>query len=248
MDPLCADCDHANDAYISIQWANSPVNRPEDALLGIRLCYSTVDADVVISDPASWVFTHTNVQNGDHIPGLLGYEVDSVQFDTPPGTKVLAHSAFATDPNDASILCRTGPAGDTDGYADMVIIDGTGRTACSTTFSTGTIQWSWGLDDFNAPQDRLSVVSPVAEQVTRNVLAQLAIVHGNPTDVVYVDQNSSVPGSGSCQHPYELVSEGVANVSPGGTLILVSGSYPERVTIARQMTIYSAWGRSVIGE
>lgn len=37
-------------------------------------------------------------------------------------------------------------------------------------FSTGTIQWSWGLDDYNAPALRTSRLSPAAATITRNVL------------------------------------------------------------------------------
>jgi hypothetical protein len=37
-------------------------------------------------------------------------------------------------------------------------------------FSTGTIQWSWGLDDYNAPTIRTSRLSPAAVTITRNVL------------------------------------------------------------------------------
>ena len=41
----------------------------------------------------------------------------------------------------------------------------------ATVFATGSIQWSWGLDDYNAPALRLSRLSPAAQQMTRNALA-----------------------------------------------------------------------------
>lgn len=37
-------------------------------------------------------------------------------------------------------------------------------------FSTGTMQWSWGLDNFGSPQVRSSRLNPKAQQITRNVL------------------------------------------------------------------------------
>ena len=37
-------------------------------------------------------------------------------------------------------------------------------------FATGSIQWSWGLDDFNAPDLRSSKLSPATVQITGNVL------------------------------------------------------------------------------
>jgi hypothetical protein len=50
--------------------------------------------------------------------------------------------------------------------ASYSLADGT------TVFAAGTIQWSWGLDDFNAPDLRQSALSPQAQQITRNVLAR----------------------------------------------------------------------------
>jgi len=43
-------------------------------------------------------------------------------------------------------------------------------TAGSLVFATGSMQWSWGLDDFNAPALRTPRMNPAAEQITRNVL------------------------------------------------------------------------------
>ena len=39
-------------------------------------------------------------------------------------------------------------------------------------FATGSMQWAWGLDDFNAPQLREARRHPAAEQIMRNVLAR----------------------------------------------------------------------------
>jgi len=40
-------------------------------------------------------------------------------------------------------------------------------------FSTGSMQWSWGLDDFNSPKLRSSRVDSRAETITKNVLNEL---------------------------------------------------------------------------
>jgi hypothetical protein len=50
--------------------------------------------------------------------------------------------------------------------ASYSLADGT------TVFAAGTIQWSWGLDDFNAPDLRRSALSSQAQQITKNVLAR----------------------------------------------------------------------------
>ena len=43
----------------------------------------------------------------------------------------------------------------------------------ATVFATGSMQWLWGLDDYNAPKLRPSVVNEGAQQLTRNVLAKM---------------------------------------------------------------------------
>ncbi|HLO51308.1 MAG TPA: N,N-dimethylformamidase beta subunit family domain-containing protein, partial [Kamptonema sp.] len=55
-------------------------------------------------------------------------------------------------------------------YADMTVY-----TAASgaTVFATGSMQWTWGLDDYNAPQLRPSRLNSGAQQITRNVLAKM---------------------------------------------------------------------------
>jgi hypothetical protein len=40
-------------------------------------------------------------------------------------------------------------------------------------FATGSIQWSWGLDSYNAPGWHTLRVSEPAQQVTRNVLTHM---------------------------------------------------------------------------
>ncbi len=157
QDPFALDADPTNDIYITTLWRASPVSRPENALLGIMYSYETVHSDVVISDAAHWVFAGTNLHNGDKLPGLLGGLIDSY-FDNglaPANTQILAHSpATATIFGDMSIYTKTCLA------APCV-------NNAATVFSVGTLNWTWGLDGFNNNQN---LVSPAAQQITRNVL------------------------------------------------------------------------------
>ena len=99
----------------------------------------------------------TGLRGGDRLPGLLGYEVDRVFDHAPAGTQIIAHSPIPY-------------TGDTR-YSDMVSYTLPNGV---TVFATGSIQWSWGLDDFNVPGLRSSRLNSAAQQVTRNVLARLA--------------------------------------------------------------------------
>ena len=158
-DPYAIDADPSNDKFVTTQWRLSPVNRPEAAMIGVQYVFSPIDTDIKIDNVTSapWVFANTGLVKGSKLSGLLGYEVDAMDnASTPPGTIRLAHSPFSDESGTQTI------------FSDMVV-----RTAPSgaTVFATGSIQWAWGLDDWNNGDGR---VSAAAQQITRNVLQRLA--------------------------------------------------------------------------
>ncbi|HEV7922140.1 MAG TPA: N,N-dimethylformamidase beta subunit family domain-containing protein [Thermoanaerobaculia bacterium] len=185
-DPFAIDADKTNDKFVTTQWRLSPVNRPEAALIGVQYVYSPIDSDIKIDDVTSapWVFTNTGLVKGSKLSGLLGYEVDAIEnSSTPAGTIRLAHSPFSDDSGTQTI------------NSDMVV-----RTAPSgaTVFATGSIQWAWGLDNWNNGSSR---VNAAAQQITRNVLQRLA-GSGAPRDCQMTISPTSAdvtkdPGSGS---------------------------------------------------
>lgn len=151
-DPYAAN---ASTAYLTTtQWRLSPVNLPEDALVGVMYGTDQVNSDMVVTNAAHWLYTSTGLQNGNHLPGMLGYEIDSMQGHQPPGTLSVAHEFTSNNtPSDMTVYVAASGA---------------------TVFATGSMQWSWGLDDFNVPNIRTSVINPAAQQITRNVLARLS--------------------------------------------------------------------------
>jgi hypothetical protein len=145
---------------ITDKWRSAAVNRPEEQLIGVMYAGDPVDADIVITAAQHWVFANTGLEPGAALPGLLGYEVDCVHADAdlPSSVQILAESPW-TALTDAS----------KQGVAHMsVYMAGSGAIV----FATGSIQWAWGLDDYNAPQLRPSRLSPAAQQTTRNVLGR----------------------------------------------------------------------------
>ena len=159
-DPLALDDNPVNDHLITTRWREPPVNRAEDALVGVMYDGNPVDADIVILDPAHWTMSGTGLRAGDRLPRLLGYEADRVFARPLPGTDrldVLAESPYLSygAPRIAHMTMKTMPNG-------------------AMVFSAGTIQWSWALDDFNAPELRAPSLHPAAQQITRNVLARFA--------------------------------------------------------------------------
>lgn len=152
-DPLSTDKDPENDHLVTTHWRNAPVNRPEAGLLGSMFIEveNPVDSDYVIDDAAPWVLANTGLNKGASLPGVAGYEVDGLSASSPSGTSVIARM----------------PAGQAPGAITLY------RAASGAlVFSSGSMQWSWGLDDYQAPHLRKSVLNPSVQQLTRNILAR----------------------------------------------------------------------------
>ena len=162
-DPVLIDGDKSNDHLATINWREAPVSRPEDGLIGISYLMDPVDGDIVITNPSHWAFEHTGLSEGSELKGLLGYEVDGATAHAPNGLVVLASSPAQNllDPS------RIGVAN----MATHATLSG------GQVFATGSIQWCWGLDDFNAPELRTSRLSDAAARITHNVLARFGARH-----------------------------------------------------------------------
>ncbi|GAX41613.1 Ig domain protein group 1 domain protein [Tolypothrix sp. NIES-4075] len=172
LDPFMRDASPNNDNLVTTNWRRKPVNLPEDALIGVMYETFQVNADIHINQTApNWLLADTQLSQNNtqalransksplkeiRLQGLLGYEVDRMFGNAPPNTIRIAHSPY-----------RYGKG---IRYSDMTVYT---ADSGATVFATGTMQWSWGLDDYNAPQLRPSVTSPDAQAITRNILARM---------------------------------------------------------------------------
>ena len=150
------------DSLVTTRWRDSAIGRPEDSLIGVMYETFQVNSDIVIDESApDWLLEKTDLKQGDKLPGLLGYEVDRMFGNAPKNIVRVAHSPYSY-------------AGGTR-YADMTVYT---ADSGAKVFATGSMQWIWGLDDYNAPQLRSPVVNSGAQQITRNVLAKLLSKEG----------------------------------------------------------------------
>ena len=139
---------------------------PEDALIGAMYNGAEpVNGNIIVTDPSSWVFANTGLTNGSAIIGLLGYEASAEEGNQPANTILLAHSPY------------TAPNGST-AYGDMTVYQ---AASGATVFSTGTVQWSWGLSDISPWGPTTSIVNPVAQQITENVIEEFINSTASPT-------------------------------------------------------------------
>jgi hypothetical protein len=159
LDPFARDRNLANDYLITTMWRNQPVNRPEDALIGMMYETFQVNSDIVVDATGPhWLLAGTQLDPTHHLRlvGLLGYEVDRIFNHAPPNTIRLAHSSFKYKSGNR--------------YSDMTLYT---APSGAMVFATGSMQWNWGLDDYNSPGLRPSVLSADAHTITRNVLNRM---------------------------------------------------------------------------
>jgi hypothetical protein len=144
----------------TVRWRDAPVNEPENGLLGIMYsAWLLVDGGWVVRNASHWVYEGTGLQDGDAIPGIVGYETDR-RFEnglTPPGTEILAGS----------------PVVDVNGRPDRHEAAIRATAAGGFLFAAGTIEWSWGLS-------RPEIADPRVQRVTENVLGRAGILPTTP--------------------------------------------------------------------
>lgn len=113
-----------------------------------------------VASSSDWIFSGTAAEPGDTLTNMAGYEVDGDKLNSviyaPSHRRVLA-----TSPGGGLVLAYS--------------VDGG-----TTVFSSGSIHWSWGLDDwqipeFNKDQGRPGIstdTSNVVKKMTANLLAR----------------------------------------------------------------------------
>ena len=170
LDPFAIDAQPQNNRLITGRWRDRPTSRPEERLIGVMYAADPVDADIVVTDAAHWVFAGTGLRNGDALRGLLGYVVDASDGGGPATLERLGRSPFVDQGTATEKTPRTR-------YADMTIYTaGSGALV----FATGSMQWSWGLDGYNAPGWHALRVSDAAQRTTRNVLDRMLVGKAAP--------------------------------------------------------------------
>lgn len=162
-DPLFADGIASNDYLVTTRFKSAPVSMPEDALMGVGIVREYVSGDMVISNASHWVFQHTGLTNGSTLIGLLGFEVDGILGHQPATTEILCTSVATELPNSRNPTIESA-------ISHMVIYT---WSSGAQVFATGSMQWSWGLDDYNVPELRSSRLNTSAIQITKNVLSRL---------------------------------------------------------------------------
>ena len=151
----------------TVRFRDPPVNNPENALLGAMyesyFDYSTT-FPWIVQNANSWVYAGTGLNNGDSIPGVVGYEYDKVYNNglTPAGVTVLSNSPIL------------------DIYGNHSFANSTVYTAASggIVFDASTVFWSWKLES----NDYITVgVDARIQTITKNILNAMINAGTSPT-------------------------------------------------------------------
>ncbi len=169
LDPFARDDNPKNDFLVTTIWRGKPVNRPEEALIGVMYETFQVNADIIVDQTApDWLLTGTQLSLDEttasnktslkqmRLEGLLGYEVDRMFRYAPANTIRIAHSPYRYNGGKR--------------YSDMTFYT---TDSGAMVFATGSMQWSWGLDNYNSPKLRSDVDSLDAQAMTRNILNRM---------------------------------------------------------------------------
>ena len=142
LDPIAA----TNPTAATTLFRSPEVNRPENELLGVGYIGDWGAGnlfngfDYVVSNASDPYYANTGLKNGDRLIGLVGYEWDALLNNgfTPDGLVVLSQSPIQSQGEMPPL-----PPG-----TNMAISNAVRYTAASgaKVFSTGSIQWVWGLD------------------------------------------------------------------------------------------------------
>jgi hypothetical protein len=196
-------------SQVTAKWKQARFTYPghsEDALVGVSYNEKEpVDGDILIGDTTNWVFTNTGLTIGSVLQGLLGYEVSREGGGQPSNTILLAHSPYIF--SDGSTQ-----------FGDMTIYQ---ASSGATVFSTGTMQWSWGLSNLSPWGPTSSRVNPGAQQITRNVLAHFINPLATPVALATITATNS-PSATPTPAPVQITAPANGVTVSGVTGIAVA--------------------------
>ncbi len=83
-----------DDALVTVNWSQAPVNRPEAQLIGSTYQDIDANADMVITDPSSWALVGTGLATNQHLANVVQGEFDRYVPNGagPANVDVIAHS------------------------------------------------------------------------------------------------------------------------------------------------------------
>jgi N,N-dimethylformamidase beta subunit-like protein len=215
----------------TVEWRDPPVNRPEQTIKGVQYTNSVnwgSLAGYVVTNSTSWVYAGTGFKDGDTVPGIVGYEMDRYMPDvagpTTTNLTLLSHSPFTSN----------GGVADYSNSSIYQVASG------AWVFSTGTMSWSWALDDFG---NGSGLVDPRIQQTTANVLnAFIATAPLAVHDLKVVVPASATAGQAFSASVTAEDANGTPVTSYSGTVHFASSDTSSGVILPADSTLTNGQG------
>jgi hypothetical protein len=193
-----------NNSLVTSRWRDDPVNLPENSFIGVMyLDQTNTDRAYVVQNASSWIYAGTGFTNGSTVPGIVGYEYDAVNNNgfSPPGLTVLSKSPVTG--------CCEG-TGSSFANSTLYTAPGGGQV-----FASGTIQWSWGLDNYSSDGQ---FVNAGIQKTTANILDTFSAGASAPAPAVSLSPSSlafgnQTVGNASALQTVTLTNSGNAALS-----------------------------------
>ena len=198
-----------NNSIVTTNWRSDPVNLPENSFIGV-MYQDQVNKDYayVVQNASNWIYAGTGFTNGTSVPGIVGYEYDKVWNNgfSPPGETVLSNSPV--------VGCCEGSG---NSFSNSTLYT---APSGAQVFASGTIQWSWGLDNYSSDGQ---FVNAGIQKTTANILGAFSAgsssapaVSLSPSSVSFGTQQV---GNSSAAHSVSLTNSGTAALSISGVAI-----------------------------
>lgn len=204
---------NVNNSIVTTRWRDSPVSLPENSFIGVMYQDQVNQSySYVVQNASNWIYAGTGFVDGTRVAGIVGYEYDKVWNNgfSPPGLTILSNSPV--------VGCCEG--------SGASVSNSTLYTAPSgaRVFGSGTIQWSWGLDNYSATYANAGI-----QKTTANILnafssgsgASAPAVTLAPTSVAFGNQRV---GTASAPQNVTLTNSGNAALTINGISVIGTNS------------------------
>ena len=214
----------------TVQWRYPPVNRPEQTLEGIQ--YTGMvnwgnNVGYVVTNSANWVYAGTGFKDGDVVPGLVGYEMDSLLSNYPAA------------PSLSQTLLSQSPFTDSGGVPRVANSSIYQATSGAWVFGAGTLSWAWGLENFS---QSWTLADPRIQRTTANVLNAFILGRRTVNDLKVV-----APLNATAGQPFSITvtaedAQGVTVPWYSGTVHFSSSDSSPGVALPSDSTLSSGQG------
>jgi len=171
----------------TVLWRDPPLNRPEQALVGVQHGAMVPWAPVtqygtyVVNNSQNWVYAGAGFHDGDTVTGIVGYAADRYFSEYPSADAV---------PGTYTLLSNSPFAG---GYGNSSVYQaGSGAWV----FATGSMAWNWALDNYGEP----NLLDARIQKTTANVLdrfvsGSVTVDNQAPTGSVVINGGAAATNS-----------------------------------------------------